>query len=438
MKFITILLAKFFIFIGGIFGKGTNFPGTFAYKFNKKILRKIEYPLIRIIVTGSSGKGSTTKLINDVLVEQGYTVTYNSSGANMVGGVLTTIIKDCNSAGRMSSDVLLLEMDERSIKFVYDSIMPTHVVITNLTKDQPPRQHDVEFVLEEVLKKLPQSSCIITNADDPFMRNIEYKTSNTIEYYSLARNQYSYSTQIFENLNTYHCLYCGSLLKYEYYNIESLGKYHCDRCHMSYKKPSVIGSNLDLENGTMMIDNAKVSIGGDVLYHAYNTLAAFTLLKKLNLKNDLVNSMNEVNKFVPSYFHSHGKTFYALNCKAENASTYNQVVFKASNVSGLKDYVIGWKEISRRYVHFDLSWLYDIEFELINDINLNMVYVCGIDAENIKRRLILAGIKENKICVAKDLNSIKNSVLASNANKVCGILNFDYMEPFKNVFMEVE
>ena len=36
----------------------------------------------------------------------------------------------------------------------------------------------------------------------------------------------------------------------------------------------------------------------------------------------------------------------------------------------LKDIVIGWKEISRRYKHFDVSWLYDVEFELLNNKTL--------------------------------------------------------------------
>ena len=98
--------------------------------------------------------------------------------------------------------------------------------------------------------------------------------------------------------------------------------------------------------------------------------------------------------------------------------------------------VIGWKEISRRYNHFDISWLYDVEFELLNNKTLNKIYAVGIDKENIKKRLLLAGIVEEKIITANSLDEIKKEIMNSEANKIYGILNFDYMEPFNNTFKE--
>ena len=102
----------------------------------------------------------------------------------------------------------------------------------------------------------------------------------------------------------------------------------------------------------------------------------------------------------------------------------------------IKDVVIGWKEISRRYNHFDVSWLYDIEFELLNNNSLNKVYAVGIDKENIKKRLLLARIPEEKIVTATSFADIKEKVEKGNAKKVYGILNFDYMEPFESTFKE--
>ena len=130
------------------------------------------------------------------------------------------------------------------------------------------------------------------------------------------------------------------------------------------------------------------------------------------------------------------KRYKALNCKAENATTYNQCVYKVYLDKELKDVIIGWKEISRRYNHFDVSWLYDIEFELLNNDSLNKIYAVGIDKENIKKRLLLARIPEDKIITADSLSEIKKSVEASKAKMIYGILNFDYMEPFESTFKE--
>ena len=438
MKYIAIIIAKIAGFFGRLLGRGSNLPGSIALKIDKNILKEIAYPNIRIFVTGSSGKGSTTKLIYNVLTEQGYKVTYNSSGANMIGGVLSTIIKECSVGGVLDSDVLLMETDERNNKFMYDSVNPTHMVVTNITKDQPPRQHDIEFILSEILKGIPESTMIITNMDDPFLRHLELDTINKVEYYSVAENKLSYHEQKFENLATYTCPQCNAILNYDYFNFETLGKYRCNTCKLSHREAKVIGKNLDLDYGTIEVGKDRINIGGDVLFNAYNTLAAYTVLKNIELDLNVAESINVVNENHKSYFDSYNKRFYALNCKAENASTYNQCVFKAYSIPSKKDYVIGWKEISRRYNHFDLSWLYDIEFELLNDENLNRIYVCGIDADNIKNRLIIGSIDENKILVGEDLQTIKEVVLASKAKTVCGILNFDYMQPFRDTFEEVK
>ena len=73
-------------------------------------------------------------------------------------------------------------------------------------------------------------------------------------------------------------------------------------------------------------------------------------------------------------------------------------------------------------------------FELFNDSNLNKIYCCGIDAENIKKRLLIAGIDEAKIVTAADIPSIKSDVLADKVDAVCGVLNCDYCAPFDETF----
>ena len=434
MKTISIFIGKIFALVGKLMHRGSSLPGMMALKVDKKILSKLKYPQIKVIVTGSSGKGSTANLIADVLKDNGYTICFNNAGSNLKYGVTTTCIKNCNLFGKIKKDILILEVDERYVKEIYQDILPDYLIVTNITKDQPPRQHHVDIILKEIEQNIPSNTQIIATIDEPYLRNFNLDLPNKMIYYSINKNKYSYKKQLFENLNIYYCPKCGTKLKYDYYNFETLGKYECSNCDFKWEKPTIIGTNLDLEEGTIEVFNQNISIGGDMLFNAYNTLACFTFLKELNLDEEkIISSINKYNHNKNLEFMKDGKLYKALNCKAENATTYNACVYKTYLDKDLKDVVIGWKEISRRYNHFDVSWLYDVEFELLNNKSLNKIYAVGIDKENIKKRLLLAGIPENKIITANNLEEIKDCIEQSESKKIYGILNFDYMEPFKNI-----
>ena len=438
MKIIAIITAKFILIIGKIFKRGSSLPGKIALKIDKNLLYKLKYPNNKIIVTGSSGKGSTTKLIAQTLTKANYKVCFNKSGSNLAWGITTALIECTNIWGKVESDYLVLESDERYVKKVFEALRPTHLVITNLTKDQPPRQHHIDEIFEDITQKLTKDTIIVTNIDDPYLQKLALDFKNKNIYFSLAKNKYSYEQQIFENLNTYYCPKCHTRLKYDYYNFESLGKYNCPKCDFKYIEPSVKGENLDLEKGTISINDKEVLIGGNLLYHAYNTLCAYTLLKSLNIKEDIIiDSFNNLNNVSSISFTNKNKIFYPYSCKAENATTYNQAIFKTIQDKSKKSIILGWKEISRRYNHFDISWLYDIEFELLNNDNVLYFYCCGPDKDNLKKRLLLSGIKEEKIITADNIPSIKQKVLKDKAQAIYGILNFDYIIPFKETFKEV-
>lgn len=437
MKTVSIIIGKLTCIAGRVLHRGSSLPGMLALKVDKKILRKLKYPKIKLVVTGSSGKGSTAKLIANVLKDNRYKICFNSAGSNLKYGVTTTCIKNCNILGKIKKDVLILEVDERYTKEIFKDINPNYLIVTNLTKDQPPRQYHVDIILKEIERDMPSNTTIISTMDEPYLRNFSLDLPNNNIYYSIDKNKYSYKNQLFENLNTYYCLKCGTKLEYEYYNFETLGKYKCPNCDFKWEKPKVIGNHLDLEKGTIEVEEKEISIGGDMLFNAYNTLASYTFLKEIGLDSDkIINSINKWNHNHNIEFVKNEKLYKALNCKAENATTYNACVYKVYLDKDLKDIVIGWKEISRRYNHFDVSWLYDVEFELLNNKTLNKIYAVGIDKENIKKRLLLAGIPEEKIITANDLEEIKEEIMNSEANKIYGILNFDYMEPFHNTFKE--
>ena len=121
---------------------------------------------------------------------------------------------------------------------------------------------------------------------------------------------------------------------------------------------------------------------------------------------------------------------YVLNNKAENATTYNQSLLFVKRNTELKTLIIGWKEISRRYNFDDLSWLYDIEFELLSNNEIDKIICIGPQAYDIATRLKYANIEEEKIVVIPLIDEAVKFIKSKTKGNIYGILNFDMVEPF--------
>ena len=153
---IQILTCKLITNVCKLFKKnGTVYPGSVALKMNGKVLESIKYPKYVIGVTGSSGKGSTTSMLAHILKDNGLNVVWNSSGSNVLNGTATLILNNTNAfTHKLKADVLLLEMDESYIKKTFTKSTLTHLVITNITRDQPARNGEPEIILNKILSSI--------------------------------------------------------------------------------------------------------------------------------------------------------------------------------------------------------------------------------------------------------------------------------------------
>ena len=440
MKLFAILIGKLVIIIGKLLKKGSSMPGSIALKIDKKLLKKFSLPENIIAVTGSSGKGSTSLVIAEVLRKAGHTVVHNSSGANLTAGITTMFLENCSLSGKIKADYIVYEMDERYAKFVFKDILPTHIVVTNITRDQPPRQGDFDLVYEEIKKALPKGASLILNGDDPYLLKFNLTKEYNPIYYSLNKTNYSYTENKFKNLNMYYCPKCGKKLEYEYFHFENIGKYKCPICDFSNPETKYVITNVDYDGFKFTVnDKYTLNMQYDLLYSIYNTMSAFVTLCELGLNKDevctYINQMVGNSKMYNHYKHNN-KQVYVLNNKNENSTTFNQSLLFTERFKGSKTVVIGWKEISRRYNFDDLSWLYDIDFEILKNCEVDKIICVGINAYDIATRIKLAGL-ENVICF-DNLLAAQPEISNANTEYIFAILNFDYVEPFKIIFPKQE
>ena len=140
---IAIMICKMITWLENILGrKGSVFPGSIAKLIDKKALEKIKYPKYVVVVTGSSGKGSTVNMISHILKTSGKKIVYNSSGSNIHNAMYSLLLNNSGTFNHeINADVLLLEMDERFIVKSFKKGIITHMLITNVTRDQPARNY---------------------------------------------------------------------------------------------------------------------------------------------------------------------------------------------------------------------------------------------------------------------------------------------------------
>ena len=296
------------------------------------------------------------------------------------------------------------------------------------------------YVYEDIKSAIPKSTHLILNGDDPYLLKFNLENEYKTTYFSLDKTDYSYIENKFKNLNIEYCPKCNKKLKYEYYHFETLGMYKCSNCDFRHPDSEFHITNIDYENYQMTINNKyTVKLQYDMLYSVYNTMSAYVATSIMGLdEKEIVKSINELNSNNKIYNHyTYGnKDVYILNNKNENSTTFNQSILFAERFKGTKTVIIGWKEISRRYEFNDLSWLYDIDFEILKNCEVDNILCVGPNAKDISVRIELAGFDKDKIHLFEEPLSVKDFISKCKSKYIFNILNFDYVEPFKNLFNE--
>lgn len=386
-----------------IIGKGSSFPGQVILKLYPSILSKIKLPKYVIGVTGSNGKTSTVEYINNILSSNNFKVAYNYEGSNQIEGIATLILNDCSLSGRCKSDVCLLEIDERYAEKIFNQINPTHLIVTNLFRDQQTRNGNREWVYECIKKAIHGDYKLILNSDDPLTSLLSSKTGNAV-YYGIENQDGLYNIGVFDD--GAFCPKCGSKMEYEYRHFDNLGSFLCKTC--GHKKHDVKYSlnKLNLDESYMSIDNKKILLSFPSIYNAYNMLAAYSLACELNIDKDkTVEALNNYvlkNKRIVK-FNLNNKNGIFLASKHENPTSYNQSMSFVSKYKKDVSVLIVVDRISRKYFTSETSWLWDIDFNILNSSNVKKIIVSGKYASDVALRIEYSDIDINNVEVHSDI-----------------------------------
>lgn len=431
---LAIIVCKFVSFLSKLTKrKGSVIGGYWALKIYPNILEKINLPKYVIGVSGSSGKGTATKLIHQILKSNNITHVYNSDGSNVFNAITSLILLNCNLKGKMNKEVLLMELDEKHMTNILKQIKITHLVLTNITRDQPPRNTHPDYIQNVIKNSINKNIHLVINADDPYLYEIAYHHKGKSTFFGMNKTNY-FSINKLHNLDKTHCPLCFSKMVYEFYHYGHIGKYKCPKCDFRRPKLDYEADNINMEEKTFVINNKKIQLHTDKIYKIYGILASYSVCNLIGItEENIINSLNKIKDKKENIYKFHNRNWEMLISKNENNLSYKQSIDYILHKNGIKTIVMGFDNSSRRYKENDISWIWDIEFENLNDKDIDKIILIGRFNLDFKVRLEYANLKD-KIVLIDDLNNdllpyIKNNTKGNIYSMTC----FDKEIELKNL-----
>ena len=146
-------------------GDGSVIGGVLGLRVEPDLLRLLAADRQVVLVTGTNGKTTTTRLIAAGLGALGQEVASNAFGANMEAGLASAL-------GRApDAPYAVLEVDERYLPAMIKATAPRAVVLLNLSRDQMDRAAEIWLTARRWRQALAEvrDCMVIANADEPLI-----------------------------------------------------------------------------------------------------------------------------------------------------------------------------------------------------------------------------------------------------------------------------
>lgn len=440
MKFlITLWLSKLVAIAVNIIDKsrGSNYSGMIATKLMPDFVahfKNIDYQKV-IFITGTNGKSTTTNLVGHTLTFAGKTIASNIEGANMMGGVATTLIKNSTLGGKFNKEYLVLEIDERSLPGIRAVLPGVHMGITNLQKDQVQRNGDPDFILRKFRGAIGKDMTLYLNNEEPRSKSLEDCAGRSF-YFGAAENSKSYVKDEFYHV-TLPCPKCGHPIEYIRYNLASIGKFRCSWCeHQSEAVPDVLAENIDYEGNSFDFAGRTWTYPYGNPFYVYNYAMDIALCRNLGLDDDTI--CKAIACFVnPAHRREtltyHGKHIKYLRMKQENPETLQSALDTIAEDTSRKAIFMGIHEVKDFLPYYSNSfYFFDCDFTPIANTPVERYVVFSTTVcYDTANRMRYAGAPEDRITVL-DTSDIPTVLAELDKVKTDNIYFLTNMKPYKD------
>ncbi len=389
----------------GISG-GTSLPGLVAQIADPRLIGRLAAQARYgcVVVTGTNGKTTSSGLVASVLRSSGLRIWRNREGSNLARGIATSLLRHAEPSGRLTEDgegAFVFEVDEAAFARIATDLKPRVTLVTNLFRDQLDRYGEVDTVAERwlaSLKRLPSSTILALNADDPAVAALADDNPGATLYYGVESTPtHENSDALSQVIDTRTCPRCRARLTFAPRFYSHVGHWSCVGCGFSRPQPQISARVISagIERARFMLDtpvgSGDVTISLPGLYNVYNALAAAAAGVAMGVSFQAI--MEGLTRFTPAFGRAEIIPAEGRNVRillAKNPTGLNEVLRAlASDTSAGRKNLLMLRN-DRAADGEDVSWIWDADFEQLAGATASLT-ASGVRAYDLALRLKYAG-----------------------------------------------
>ena len=236
---------------------GTNLPGKLALKIDKNILGELSRGVKVTVVTGTNGKTTTSRMIEQAFADAGLKYFSNKSGANLLTGIIAVFAQHSTLSGKCPYTHALIECDEAAFRKTSEYLPVECLVVNNIFRDQLDRYGEITHTLNAIREGITHvpNATLCLNADCSLTASLADSVPNKIVWFGV--NVPIYKETAHELSDAPYCIHCKTEYEYDYITYGHLGGFRCPKCGYHRQTPQVAVTKV-LATGA---DSSDISTG---------------------------------------------------------------------------------------------------------------------------------------------------------------------------------
>ncbi|MGF9661864.1 MurT ligase domain-containing protein [Arthrobacter crystallopoietes] len=358
-------------------GGGSALPGLIAEKIDPDFLPRTlgRLPHGVVVISGTNGKTTTTKMVVELLQGQGLKVFTNRTGSNFTRGVVAAVLGESNPAGKLGADIAVLELDEAHAVHFVKLVPPRYSLLLNVMRDQLDRFGEIETTAG-FLRKIAEATteAVVLNREDHRIAGLAAAvTASEIRYFGLAPGL----RQMFPSDDEMRSGAAGEIAALPDADVVLSA---CDGPAATF---TVNGRDID----------ARLKLTG--VYNVYNSAAALALARTvLGEAADEAALLRSLEAVTPAFGRGESLTVNGqpLDLVLVKNPAGFRLALKSFPAAGFRTMIA----INDNYADGrDMSWLWDVDFDSLAEAGVDEV--SGVRANDMALRLFYEDVPVGRV-----------------------------------------